>query len=145
MLEYTDNDIARFHGKVDRRGDDECWPWIGARSKQGYGNFLLASHTIGAHRMALAVEQGIGVPDGRMEIDHTCENEPCCNPSHLQWVPREGRINTVLHNERRFGERTHCANGHPWTEQNVYRRGKYKGCRPCRSAAATRSHRRVRS
>lgn len=142
MIAYTDADVIRFLSRVDRREADECWPWTAGKTKWGYGNFPLGGHWVGAHRMALAVEQGIDIPGPELEIDHTCENKACCNPAHLQWVAYEGRINSVLHFERRFGDRTHCPNGHPWIEENIYRRGNYKACRICRSAAATRSHRR---
>jgi hypothetical protein len=29
----------RFWAKVDRRGADECWPWLAYRSADGYGRF----------------------------------------------------------------------------------------------------------
>jgi hypothetical protein len=143
MLTYTDSDLARYWAKVERRGDDECWGWTASKA-QGYGKIWLDGHLIGAHRMALAVHQGIGVPGPEWEIDHTCENKGCQNPAHLQWVAYKGRINSVLHFERRFGDRTHCPNGHPWTEQNVYRIGTYKACKLCRNKAACAAHKRAK-
>ena len=37
---WLDPDIvARFWAKVDRRGDDECWPWLASTRSKGYGAF----------------------------------------------------------------------------------------------------------
>lgn len=73
----------RFWTKVDRRGPDECWPWLAYRKPNGYGQFMLRKgFFITAHRVALAL--AIGRP---LEIHefacHKCDNRPCCNPAHL--------------------------------------------------------------
>ena len=36
-------------GKVDKRGQDECWPWIGSIN-QGYGRFEMDGRSYYAHR-----------------------------------------------------------------------------------------------
>lgn len=37
---YRARSIAeQFWEKVDRRGDDECWPWTGSRTAAAYGLF----------------------------------------------------------------------------------------------------------
>ena len=76
----------RFWAKVDRRGPDECWPWVGARSSKGYGVFYRGSEAlrprmIFASRFSWIVHSG-PIPDGLFVL-HSCDNPPCCNPSHL--------------------------------------------------------------
>jgi len=72
----------RFWEKVDRRGPDECWPWIAGHFSNGYGSFR-GPHgkTVLAHRLAFELVKG-PIPDG-MDVLHDCDNPPCCNPVHL--------------------------------------------------------------
>ena len=63
-------------------GDDDCWPWIGARSSHGYGMRKVDGRTQMVHK--IAYEECVGpIPDG-MQIDHICRNRACCNPAHLR-------------------------------------------------------------
>lgn len=75
----------RFWPKVQRTGDDECWPWIGkARTSFGYGMIGLGSRSEGidrAHRVAWTLTFG-PIPDD-LHVLHRCDNPPCCNPKHL--------------------------------------------------------------
>lgn len=72
----------RFWSKVDRGKADECWEWTAGRFKAGYGAFA-RTRELGpayAHRMAYELTYG-PIPDG-MDVCHTCDNPPCCNPAH---------------------------------------------------------------
>lgn len=90
------SDQDRFLLHVDRRGDDECWPWTGARDAiWEYGQFRLAGRLIGAHRAAYVLFVG-PIPEGH-EIDHVlesgCVRRDCVNwVRHLEPVtPRENK------------------------------------------------------
>lgn len=76
---------VRFWAKVDRRGPDECWPWLAGTDKDGYGKFVVTRDgrhvDIRAHRFAL--ELAIG-PIGDLHVIHSCDNPPCCNARHLR-------------------------------------------------------------
>jgi hypothetical protein len=76
------NTEAGFWRLVDKRGPDECWPWLGRRLKAGYGSFGWKCRTHTAHSLALRFSGG-HVPAGRV-VMHTCDNPPCCNPAHLR-------------------------------------------------------------
>lgn len=72
----------RFWKKVDRRGPDECWPWIAGLHRSGYGWFRdERGRAIYAQRWAFASEFG-PIPQGG-HILHRCDNPPCVNPAHL--------------------------------------------------------------
>lgn len=74
----------RFWHKVERRGDDECWPWLGSIGKQGYG-FLYRGKGEGgmttSHRASWLIHNG-EIPAG-MFVLHTCDVRECVNPTHL--------------------------------------------------------------
>lgn len=74
----------RFWSKVDKKGHDECWPWLGIKNKKGYGQFNLnpERRAATASRLAWELHNGRLVPDG-LFILHSCDNPPCCNPAHL--------------------------------------------------------------
>lgn len=76
---------ARFWPKVEKRGPDECWPWKAkARHVGGYGSLsgTRVSGPFVAHRVAWALING-PIANGD-HILHSCDNPPCCNPSHLR-------------------------------------------------------------
>lgn len=56
-----------------------CWEWIG-RIHNGYGTF----NGKWAHRVSYALFNG-PIEENR-QIDHTCRNRTCTNPSHLRQV-----------------------------------------------------------
>lgn len=69
---------------VEKRGPDECWPWKGAKTQYGYGQFKITNRPVKygvAHRFIFECING-DVGDNRV-VRHTCDNPPCCNPNHL--------------------------------------------------------------
>jgi hypothetical protein len=71
----------RFWQKVDKRGPDDCWEWTAGR-RSTYGTFAPAHHVSRyAHRMAWELTHG-PIPKG-LDVLHSCDNRPCCNPAHL--------------------------------------------------------------
>lgn len=90
----------RYEAKVDRRGADECWPWIGERDYSGYGTIRVRKRRVLAHRLGFQLRHGWLPP----AVRHSCDNPPCQNPAH--WRP-----GTQSDNVRDRTERGRAAKG----------------------------------
>jgi hypothetical protein len=73
---------SRFWQYVDQSGGpDACWPWMGTRIAEGYGQILEYGRKRPATHVALEIA-GSPVPPGLFALHH-CDNPPCVNPTHL--------------------------------------------------------------
>jgi hypothetical protein len=129
LMPYAPTPLAeRFWSKVDKRGPNECWPWLGCTRPHGYGNIYVAWRSgkniaKRAHRASWEIANGKPVPDG-LVVCHACDNRACVNPNHL-W------LGTVADNNRdafvkgrstpaKLAARTHCLRGHEFLPDNTY-------------------------
>jgi hypothetical protein len=105
MFKRTDEErIARFWAKVDRRGPNECWPWLAkSRANGGYGQFGYRSKCFKAHRFAKAVSMGLDplLLPSEWKILHSCDNPPCCNPAHLRVGSMKDNAADMVKRDRR--------------------------------------------
>lgn len=120
----------RFWSKVDRRGPDECWPWL-ASTSWGYGEFSLGGKLRKAHRVAY--EDQVGPIPAGLTIDHLCRNESCVNPRHLEPVTMRENTMRGTGPTATNARKTVCKRGHPYTPENTYRSAKGRECRVCRA------------
>lgn len=111
---------ARFWAKVDKRGPDECWPWMASKSKYGYGNIAVNRRCVRATHVALILD---GRPrTGSLHALHSCDNPPCVNPSHLRWgTIKDNADDCVSRGRKAVGAR----NGN-WTKPEKYPKGTRK-------------------
>lgn len=94
----TLTDAEREARYVDRRGDDECWPWRGAHTPAGYSIFTHERRNEYGHRW-MHVRYNGPIPAGHV-VDHTCHDpnacpggktcphRGCCNPRHMSAIPK---------------------------------------------------------
>ena len=123
----------RFWSKVEKL--DSCWFWLAAQTPEGYGLFWLAGKYRGAHRVAYELSVG-PIPEDH-ELDHLCRNPLCVNPDHLEPVlPRENQWRGHGTFAAIHGPKTHCIHGHPFDEENTYRRP--TGGRACKTCQRQR-------
>lgn len=71
----------RFWSKVRRGAEDECWEWLGWKSRDGYGMFDFNDKKLKAHRVSWELTHN-KIPDG-IVVRHKCRGK-CVNPSHLE-------------------------------------------------------------
>lgn len=130
----------RFWAKVDRRGPDECWPWLGSCSRR-YGTIFDNGRNRRATQVAWEIHNKAPFPSG-LHACHSCDNPQCVNPYHIwpgtarqniQDALRKGRLNlAVLRSYNYNRDKTVCYKGHPLSGDNLgIRKDGRRACRAC--------------
>lgn len=108
---------------------DGCWKWTGPKWK-GYG--MLGKTR--APRFSYELHHGPLFPG--WVVCHRCDNPECTNPAHLFAASQQANLKDMRAKNRDFWRnRTHCKNGHEYTERNtrIVKKEKttYRVCRTC--------------
>src|SRR6185369_7421367 len=82
LPELSEKTIARFWSYVDKRGPDECWPWIGGFNKYGYPQFGADKIRRAVRGNRIAYFLHYGVDPFPQSVLHKCDFKPCCNGAH---------------------------------------------------------------
>lgn len=126
----------RFWIKVDVRGPNECWLWLGGITVHGYGVFrgTEVREVFGtelAHRIAWLLD-GRDL-DSDLTLDHLCFTRLCVNAQHIEQVTQA--INTIRADGFAAANKakTHCPSRHPYSADNTYvpPNGGARVCREC--------------
>lgn len=129
-------ELIRFCEQWEENKETGCWEWIGFLNPKGYGKIGMKEEGVWKSRLAHRVSylHAKGEIKKGLVLDHLCQNKKCVNPDHLEAV-------TNLENRRRgdssncgwnFREKTHCPQGHEYTEENTfYSFSKSRRCRTC--------------
>ena len=95
--------ISRFWRSVTIGEPADCWPWLGD-NEDGYGVFYYHGRMRPAHELALSFSTGEIRPHG-FDTCHSCDNPPCCNPTHLRFGTRMSNVDDMFERGRAlFGE-----------------------------------------
>ena len=137
----------RFLAKVAHEPTSGCWLWTGSVSLWGYGQFAVGRRTASAHRVAWEIFRGL-IPDG-YEVDHLCRTKICVNPDHLEPVTHAENIRRggqLLKATAYWTSKTHCPQGHAYSERNLYvTRTGWRQCKACNAARERRRQARLRA
>ncbi len=101
--------VERLWSGIDKRGPEECWPWL--RSKSGPGGYgAIARQTATGlrqdrvHRVVYELTHGY-IPAGHY-VCHTCDHPWCCNPAHLFAGTARDNVQDCVRKGRRSKHRT---------------------------------------
>jgi hypothetical protein len=111
-----------FWAKVDKKGENECWNYLGYLNKFGYGITSYKGESFKAHRLAYILKNG-NIPNG-LVIMHKCDNRRCCNPSHLLAGTQVDNIMDMI-KKGRNAHPTHPSKLSPKTMESI--RSNFKG------------------
>lgn len=87
---FSAEDAKQFWSLVNQEfgqgPNGDCWEWQGAKYQyesrmDGYGRLTIRRENLRAHRVAYML--GSGTNPGFQMVLHSCDNPPCCRPSHL--------------------------------------------------------------
>lgn len=123
---------ARFWTKVEKRGPDDCWPWVGGTNASRRGQFNLGGTRVYAPRISLLLN-GCAPTDPADMACHTCDNPNCVNPAHLWWGSRSANmLDAAKKGRHKESKKERCKRGHLLSGDNIRRRGvNGRACRAC--------------
>jgi HNH endonuclease len=116
---------------------ETCWFWGNGKHKR-YSTISVNGKPIKTHRFSWELHNG-PIPDG-MEVCHSCDVEPCCNPAHLwlgthqenmQDALSKGRLKLPEDGGAPRRNQTHCKRGHEFTPENTKMIPSGRNCRIC--------------
>ncbi|MFF3457036.1 endonuclease VII domain-containing protein [Streptomyces sp. NPDC002730] len=130
----------------------ECLLWTGTVNKEGRpqttdrklwreegkARQILLHRWMYEHHVGEALRKG-------QQVKQTCRNKRCLSPAHLSTSqPRPGRAplgeaGQYKGRQRREDDLERCANGHEWTDENLYiDPNRRRSCRICQAASHMR-------
>lgn len=141
--------VAEFWARVDRRGPDDCWPWLGTINRYGYGQWRNKARS--PHRFVHELVVG-PIPAG-LVMDHLCHNRDlaciggpdcrhrrCVNPAHLEPVTRRENMHRAPYVARpqcKHGHARNAVNTRTWVSPEGFLR---QLCRPCEAHRTAAYH-----
>lgn len=94
---FTEEQIKLLWSRIDKHGDNECWPWTHTL-KQGYGHISLWNQNFKPHRVVYFLHYGQW--PGKMFVCHKCDHPACCNPEHLFLGTAKDNMRDMIRKDR---------------------------------------------
>lgn len=112
----------------------ECTNFEGSKDGKGYGRVTKNGRKHMVHRQVWIKRCG-PIPKG-LVVMHKCDNRSCINLKHLRLGTQSDNIKDCADKRRhRNSRKTHCPQGHEYTDETVFKRrdGK-RSCKLCDKA-----------
>lgn len=115
MDEVPEHQIAKrvlyYLKHVDKRGPDECWPWLSKNPAAVPRMHWYQSIKKRTSHVAYWLEHG----EWPSYVEHTCDNMRCNNPAHLLDTNHAANMQSMAERERHANtQKTHCPANHPY-------------------------------
>ena len=108
-----------------------CSEWQGALSTHGYGVKWCDGRQVGAHRWVVAQILGWEALKGKV-VRHRCDNPACFRYDHLLvGTQSDNMLDMHRKGRHKIARRTHCQQGHEYTEENTRLYAGRQHCRTC--------------
>lgn len=96
-----------------------CWNFSGHKNEHGYGHLWAFGKLRLAHVLAAHLWLGYDFSSS-LRVLHRCDNPQCFNPKHLFiGTLSDNSVDSVVKKRHAFSKRTHCVNGHEFSEENT--------------------------
>lgn len=122
-----------FSKAYDIDKDTGCWNWNRSLLQNGYGQVWDGERRVTAHSLSYRIYVG-DIVDNNV-VDHICRNRKCVNPKHLRQITSAKNVLIGEGVTALNARKTHCVNGHEFTEKNTYivkKRNNGRYCKQCR-------------
>lgn len=114
----------RFWKYVDKKPKDDCWNWIGACDKDGYGLIGVNKKLISAHRFSWEIHFD-KIPKNLCVLHH-CDNPSCVNPHHLFLGTQQDNVDDKVKKNRQARGEDNGASKLTWNKITQIRQLKGK-------------------
>jgi hypothetical protein len=128
---------SRLWAKIDQRGADECWPWLGFVYR-GSPLIKVNGRNSSARRQLWKLTRGPLLSPSLIIVPR-CKTRRCMNLSHCVLTTRSKAALLGSHPWSRAALTEVCPQGHEYAGNNVHRQqGGARECRTCRRESTLR-------